>query len=501
MVLIHFIITIILFSIHAGLGILYLFIIGVYYALKSSGKKKSQIQSNPSSSTQTYRQQPQSTTTNNLVIETTRTTPQFGSGSFNNGYNYTPLVVTRLKLAGDDKKFMLRLWSRHTNFLAITQCEDETTKLYLSTTNNLREYASSPYCSEAVKVFLQRLFTERQPTFFDSDFYTKKTQVFVNNIYKLSEIVIRKKYHLNRKLDEEYYTNGLRSIVDEDTVKYIKSKLYIFEPEVPTNQTKQQITNLTPSAWKEELKLLRGRIRESGYNKAIEKEISAIIDANEFNPSFKDICFEVCRLIADYNREEALVYYMLYKGQQIAKSQKFEELPPITKKIIFKDDEERYQIFLSLPLEETIFELRLKIQDLFMVKRREIVIDAEVVAQKRELDGQVVSEINKILTEEGKEMITDKVDSLDDIFSASEPQEEVHFKDLHKSFLQQFITANYQLPRKHVDNFGQKNNIFPSMLINEINEAFYEVYEDNLILEGENMYTISEHYRSTIQQT
>jgi SNF2 family DNA or RNA helicase len=78
-------------------------------------------------------------------------------------------------------------------------------------------------------------------------------------------------------------------------------------------------------------------------------------------------------------------------------------------------------------------------------------------------------------------------------------KEEVEFTEMQKKFLKQFVSKNYTLPREIINSFSKKNNIFPTILINEINEMFYEVHEDNLILEEGEAYIISDIYRSTIQ--
>lgn len=503
---IHFFIIIFLFNVHASLGVLYIIGLVIYYVNESSKNKKKQTQNQGASITSpVYRTQPPATNADSGVIDvggTTSAIPQTNPYGYGNNYGYVPDVVKRLKLSGDDKKFVERLWGRNTNFLAIEQCKNETTKLYLVAINSLREYASSTNCSESTKAYAQKLFTERPPSFFDSNFYSQGTQSFVNDIYKLCENAMRKKYRHNRKLDAEYYLKGLSTQVDRPTIDFIQKKIIEYSPEQPTAETKRSLSLLTPSAWKEEFRLIRQELKKDGYTEEIAKNISELIDTNEYNYQFPELCLEMSKVLSEYNKEESLLCYMLYKGYMLGKGKNVDDLPEVVKRTIFKGDVEKYNEFLSLPLDISLAELRAKIKDIFKIKRKEIVINQKIVEEKRQLDGQVVTEINKILSEDEEIQSGTAAGSLDDIFSTpTNQQEEVQFSELHKAFLQQFIAANYVLPREHIDEFSQKNKTFPSMLINEINEMFYEIYEDSLIVEDGNMYTITEAYRPTIQIT
>ncbi|MGH7204216.1 MAG: tellurite resistance TerB C-terminal domain-containing protein [Candidatus Levyibacteriota bacterium] len=502
----HLILIWFLWSISSVLGVIYILGLILYYVNKSIDNKHQQTKNKDITvnNSQSFRPQPQPTDSNSDVIEVGGNTSSYitNTNGYNNGQDflYARDVVKRLKIIGDDKKAMLRLWDRKTNFLAIIQCENMTTRMYLNLLHDLKKYQLQPDCSNKTKLFLEKVFGENIPSIFDTDFYSSNTQHFVNNLYKLCEDTMRKHYHHNRKLNREAYLDGTLTYVDSETINFIEKSLQSYLPEKPTDLTKKQLSNLTPSAWKEELNEIRREINSNGYRDKTEKNILDLLDTNEYNQQFAELCLEACKVLAGHNKVEALICYMQYKAHTMAKGQTAEKLPDVIKKVVFRDQPERFNEFSSLPINVSLVELRTMIKSIFEVKRKKIIIDQKIVEQKREHDEQVVTEISKILSDDEQTLVTEKVSTLDDLFSNSiSATEVVEYSELHKKFLKQFITSNYILPRDQIEDFSKKHNMFSSTLIDEINEVFYSTYEDNLILESENMYTISESYRSTIQ--
>lgn len=509
---VHLLIIWALWNLHPIFGVFYIILTVAYYSDKSNKEKKQKIeQSHPSSpSTQSkphfgqqiqpqFRSQPPTARINGSVIyvepanssQIERPT-HFG---VENDYFYTAEVGKRLGISGEDKELIRRLWSRKTNFLSIQQCEDETIKLYLSVLRALKNQDSlGPI---ATKNFIQKLFSEKSPSIFDSNFYSLETQSFVNNLYKLSENTIRKSYRSGRKLDEEYYLNSIRKQVDNETILFIQNELNSYQPGLPTDNTKRSVSLLTPSAWREELKKIKRLIASNGYSEEIQKEIVDILNANNQNPQFPDLCFEICKELSKHQQVFSLMCYLLYKRSTLTTGQQLQDLPASVKKTIFGTDEERFQEFLSLPIDLSLDELQIKISDIFKEKRKKIIINSDVVEQKRHLDEQVVAEISEILSESEIIENTVRLTSIDAVFGGA-TSETITYSELQKDLIRQFVTTNFKLSQEVVDEFSKRNNQFSSMLISEINEVFYEKYEDTLISEENNFYIITEQHRETI---
>ncbi|MFC2155976.1 tellurite resistance TerB C-terminal domain-containing protein [Acidobacteriota bacterium] len=65
---------------------------------------------------------------------------------------------------------------------------------------------------------------------------------------------------------------------------------------------------------------------------------------------------------------------------------------------------------------------------------------------------------------------------------------------MQRELLALFVHHDYYLSKHEMEEFSRNKNVFESQLINGINEIFFDVYDDMLILEEEGKYTINPEY-------
>lgn len=91
-------------------------------------------------------------------------------------------------------------------------------------------------------------------------------------------------------------------------------------------------------------------------------------------------------------------------------------------------------------------------------------------------------------------------ESLNDIFADKQAEQPAKLDRLHVKVLQLLMNNDNALSRGELDNFARQYKVFPSALIERINQFFYDHYSIHLIQRRQGIYSLSHMHLSTVKE-
>jgi hypothetical protein len=223
------------------------------------------------------------------------------------------------------------------------------------------------------------------------------------------------------------------------------------------------------------------------------ERFAAFLKTYKMNKHMKDIYFKVAREFASINKREAMIAYLKYYQLSFREESKPEAIPDRVKKTIFKNENE-YGAFMEvievMRRDKDLAAALIKIDNRY---RKKIELDGDRIAGIKSRHAVTVDKLAEILNDddekpEGEKRIETGV---------RENASSLAWNPTQMELLTLFIQKDYQLFRHEMEEFVRNKNVFESQLLNGINELFFEVYDDMLILEEQEKYTINPEYRDS----
>jgi hypothetical protein len=207
-----------------------------------------------------------------------------------------------------------------------------------------------------------------------------------------------------------------------------------------------------------------------------------LCEVNERNPTLRNLFFEGMLAFGSGNRLDALECYSMHLILSIRDSKHPKPFPTALKKECFttRVDLERWKNFIqdiqtSQPVQ---MKLRHLIEDTFSVKPRTIILDTKQIKRIEKTHSKTVEVLDDILSDE-ETIIDDPVAKQSDLGANNR----FNLEPKQRQFLELLREHGYSLTASEVGDFCKTNNIFKSTIIDGINEAGYEVFNDLLIEE------------------
>lgn len=138
-------------------------------------------------------------------------------------------------------------------------------------------------------------------------------------------------------------------------------------------------------------------------------------------------------------------------------------------------------------------------EDFYKPERKKVSIAKEDLQQQAQKYQQTVNMLDKIMSED------DIIESDSHLLSQSS-QKDTNLKanvkvsrlDYKEEIIKNFIENGYSLSNEQVASLAHNIGMMQSVMINSINEYYYEALDDNLIEEMDDTYTINQGYINTI---
>jgi CheY-like chemotaxis protein len=405
-----------------------------------------------------------------------------------------------LDMKREDYYWLNEMKYRQTKFLEISQCRIETTKLYLDLLHELEKFIQTNELNKAGSNYLNRLF-EKQAR------YNQSRQSFLKDVFKLCENTVRTVYPGGRLLNTDPEVERIKRRIGIVGSDFVLSKVDELKGKVkqPSDETMKELQGSNPNIWKSRFKEIIDSIDNQNIIKKFH-ETNAELKIYLQSEKIDEIYLFLCKGYSEHNKIISLYYYYKY-CQTVSEPV---SLPKTIQTKLFtnKDIEEEYIELLPLKLSGN--DLLDKIKNLFTPKRKVVSIDTEKVGKITEKHNTTVGKLSAYIGDDEPDtdeslIIEDTADSstLDGIFGEIDSGEEdtnldVEFDSTQLGLLGLFITAGNQLPNDKIEEFAANNNQLPNSLISNLNQVFYNTYEDTLILKEGDTYVVEQEYISLI---
>lgn len=343
-------------------------------------------------------------------------------------------------------------------------------------------------------------------------------QNIYSRIFNRVKSLIRFEYGYDVKNKEESIFSGHRDRISilcrnvlqekiETIILDTKNDIIKIDPE-----TEVYINSKRVNRWKNEFEVIKNNFvprKIEGFKISLKD----LVKVNKKNPKVESIFFEAAKFIASHDSVLSLIYYLKYIRYNLASDYKRRELPSNIKKNAFKNEEQqqKYDQIIS-ELEETkdIKAAINQLIDLFIPKKKRIVLDKSGIEETERKHLKTVSLLNEYLNDdEAESEDIEEAESIDtNVASNGETSSQLeksqfisglNLSTIQIDLIKRIATNSFTIGQTEVDDFAQRHGMFKNQLIDSINEACEEYLDgDVLIEEDDDNYVIEETYYEEI---
>lgn len=416
----------------------------------------------------------------------------------------------RLGLSKQDTDLLDKVVIGDTVFTEIQQCCDETAKLLLRVIHRIEVLYNEK--EDSFFQQMRRLEKSANKNYAYYEWYSPTRKV-LNIILKYCENTVRDHYRHKRKLSVDYVETELYTMLQNFPIDAFKP---ILETEkkligAATRETLVALNSINRTRWKVDFQSIKSKIHEWPANKMI-GEFTDLYDLNRSNPSLSKIYYETTKVLVDICKITALRAYLnyFYLTEQDPKTKVKPLLKSQNKKLFTSQQQVAHfnEIIGFLSVSKDIKQALLKVPDIYKVQKKEIKLDYDTIEEinnnhsqtAEELGALLIEEEDQVVLEQPKMTLSEGVPSsefvgLDSVFDSDlEIGLEYDFSPVQLEFIQLLIENKSFLYFESAKYFMKEYGLLKSQLINGINEAFYQVQEENLLEETEHGYRVIEEF-------
>lgn len=424
----------------------------------------------------------------------------------------------KLDLTESQVQLLNRLWVPNNNFCSIEFCRTELVKLFLVVIKGLEEYYIQIGASleEEFKAVADVIAKKQYRYRAGSTNYNYSMDSIFNEIYaiifKLSENELREKYGHKRKVNiEMVYVPAAKQELEAKILVPVKQVLVknISMVQTPDNGTEIELNAQNTSRWKISFDQITSMYNDNAQK--FYKQVLALGELNKKNPSIENIFFESSKFISKYDNEASLKLYAFYIYYDLqSKTFDNKQLTKTIQKNLFKSNDQlrEFEVILSDLIKSMDLNHALeRIPQIYVVKRKQIKLDKEAIKDVHSQHADTVELLNEYLQDEyedestsikSHELNTDEVE-IDIIQKSEESTSNSYMNVLSLSSIQiatieYFVKSNYAVAFQELEAFAKLQGSFKNHLIESINEACYDRFDDVLIDEEDNAYILNENY-------
>ncbi|MER3465053.1 MAG: hypothetical protein C4329_12205 [Chitinophagaceae bacterium] len=441
----------------------------------------------------------------------------------NTDYDYWKLgnkYKDKLKLNENEVTLLNSLIDTNNKFNSIEFCAVELIRLLLNCVNKLEEYYKENnskfenVVAEIAHIEITSRYKYKQGSYNYKSIFDNFSSTVYQCIYKTCENTLRDYFKVGRKTELNWYLHSENAII-----LYKEKVLSIIQPLVDLSiseikeidvESEIKINNYSRSRYKNELKLLSesfDREKLSNYNTAIEN----LVLRNQGNPFIENIYYEASKFVSKYDKLLSLTYYIKYLYHDL-KSATFDnkQLTKTIQKSLFKTNEQLhdFEIIVRELIKDKDLDKALKnIPKVYEAKRRKIQLDTASIKDIQQQHSGTVQLLNEYLKddfEDENNTIKPQEISNEEIKIEITPKsEEVHqsafiseliFSEIQTTALELFAKSNFSVSQSELEAFAKSKGVFKNQLVESINEICYDFFDDVLIEEEDEYYTINTNY-------
>ncbi|SKC07987.1 TerB-C domain-containing protein [Sphingobacterium nematocida] len=343
-------------------------------------------------------------------------------------------------------------------------------------------------------------------------------------IFKRTENVVRDRWGHKRKVSGDYssYFTGLADEFNKRLGNYVDEILPVLISLIvePDFETELELNKQNTTRWKVKLDTLKQNLTEDTAG-TFAQSIHTLFEENSRNQSGENIFFEASKIIAPYDKIEAVRLYLYYVNADI-KSDKIDDkqLTKTVQKRLFNNDQHQssfIDIVTQLKKDKNILAAIKKANSIYEPVRKKISLNLETIKTVKEQDRNTVDLLNTLLQDEidienhtpaalnttaPTDTVAVVVNSMPNVPPSSEMIVDIELNRDQIKLIQLFAANGFSLEQQEIAEYAQRYGLRSGPLVNNINEICYEVLDDNLLEErDEDYFEMNEEYYNMIIKT
>ncbi len=440
----------------------------------------------------------------------------------------------KLSLTPQQVEWLDKFWPPQNVFVAIKGCREATVRLYLQALPVLEAQllTAGTTLGQVVAATQQqsvRLRKAAQGAYwsdYDERYVREQAEATVYfTIFRRCENVVREAYGNKRRLAAEF--SGLDGSLGSELERQVGQSLDALLPTLvatispPDEATEQELNLQNVARWKPQLDQLAAALSASS-TQAFVAGVQQLGQRNARNPALENIFFEASKLIAKYDREEALRLYVQYVYHDL--NSVTINSKPLTKTIqksLFPQPEQlqRFEALVSqLVSDKNLAQALADVPTVYARQRRKIELDLGAIQQVQQQHAGTVELLNEYLQDD-PEPAAPQAEPAALAVTVAAQEEEIQLavpvpaaplapalggagavgagwglSATQQALLALFAGQALVLPQAQVEAFARQHGALRNQLIDSLNEQCYEHLDDVLIEEDGDTYTIYEPY-------
>jgi hypothetical protein len=201
------------------------------------------------------------------------------------------------------------------------------------------------------------------------------------------------------------------------------------------------------------------------------------------------------QFLAKYNAGYSLLCYLQYVDVKINSKSQGLAINKDIRALIFRNKQQENSFAEILKRFKNDKNLNKAIENtklLFHLERREIKLDIAEIEEAGREHAQVADLLGKYLEDETS--FSDEKNEIETpcqsaFYAENDNESELFYLFKNKKFV---------LSTKEIDNFAREKNVFRDSFIQQINEKYYDIFDDLIIEEDAEKYTLNQQYYEQI---
>ena len=438
----------------------------------------------------------------------------------------------KLGLSPQQVDWLDKFWPPQNVFVAIKGCREATVRLYLQALPALEAamLTAGTALGQVVAATQQqsvRLRKAAQGAYswseYDERYVREQAEATVySTIFRRCENVVREAYGNKRRLAAEF--SGLDGALGSELERQVGQPLDALLPtlvatiDLPDEATELELNLQNVTRWKQQLDQLATQLSGS-TTRAFVEGVQQLGQRNARNPALENIFFDASKLMAKYDREEALRFYVQYVYHDLnSVTVNSKPLAKTIQKSLFPQPEQlqRFEAVVSqFARDKDLAQALAQVPTVYARQRRKIDLDLGAIQQVQHQHAGTVELLNEYLQDDPEPPLAPSPAEAAELPVASPtPEEEIQLlvpiaappalgspaatgwglSATQQALLALFAEQALVLPQAQVEAFARQHGALRNQLIDSLNEQCYEHLDDVLIEEDGDTYTIYEPY-------
>jgi len=438
----------------------------------------------------------------------------------------------KLSLSPQQVDWLDKFWPSQNVFVAIKGCREATVRLYLQALPALEAamLTAGTALGQVVTATQQqsvRLRKAAQGAYswseYEERYVREQAEATVySTIFRRCENVVREAYGNKRRLAAEF--SGLDGALGSELERQVGQPLDALLPtliatiDAPDEATELELNLQNVTRWKQQLDQLATQLSGS-TTRAFVEGVQQLGQRNARNPALENIFFDASKLMAKYDREEALRFYVQYVYHDLnSVTINSKPLAKTIQKSLFPQPEQlqRFEAVVGqLARDKDLAQALAQVPTVYARQRRKIELDLGAIQQVQYQHAGTVELLNEYLQDDPEPTLAPSPSETVELPVASPAQEEEiqllvpvaappalgspvatgwGLSAMQQALLAFFAEQALVLPQAQVEAFARQHGVLRNQLIDSLNEQCYEHLDDVLIEEEGDTYTIYEPY-------